>query len=71
MDTMATLVKYMIHIYDMTHSGTWDRRTNLVYFTDFITESLVIVRQHRLLSACLASAQTAARWRRCSITSTL
>lgn len=41
--TIQTLAKYLIHLYDASQPGTWDRRTSFVYFTDFVCESLVIV----------------------------
>lgn len=40
---IQTLIKYALHLYDLSQPGTWDPRTSLMYYAEFTTESLALV----------------------------
>eukprot|EP01101_Sappina_pedata_P003523 TRINITY_DN1407_c0_g1_i2.p1 TRINITY_DN1407_c0_g1~~TRINITY_DN1407_c0_g1_i2.p1 ORF type:complete len:464 (+),score=89.70 TRINITY_DN1407_c0_g1_i2:1-1392(+) len=44
LDTVQTLVKYGIHLYDVFYAeGNWDKRGACIYYTEFVTDSLVLL----------------------------
>eukprot|EP01134_Creolimax_fragrantissima_P000716 CFRG0716T1 len=41
LDTLQTIIKYSIHLYDLRHEGVWESRSSLIYHTEIITDLLV------------------------------
>ncbi|EFA82206.1 putative ubiquitin-protein ligase [Heterostelium album PN500] len=41
-ETIQTLVKYSIHLFDMSHTGVWEMRGQYVYFAEFATDSIIL-----------------------------
>ncbi|KAL1917213.1 uncharacterized protein VTP21DRAFT_4869 [Calcarisporiella thermophila] len=43
LDTLQTLIKYGIHIRDLSTSGIWEEKGVMLYYTEFITDILILV----------------------------
>ncbi|CAG8803465.1 36107_t:CDS:2, partial [Racocetra persica] len=43
LDTVQTLVKYVIHLRDLSRTGVWESRGLLLYYTEFVTDTLILV----------------------------
>eukprot|EP01117_Protostelium_nocturnum_P005878 TRINITY_DN2115_c0_g3_i2.p1 TRINITY_DN2115_c0_g3~~TRINITY_DN2115_c0_g3_i2.p1 ORF type:complete len:602 (+),score=207.72 TRINITY_DN2115_c0_g3_i2:190-1995(+) len=43
LDTVQTLVKYMIHFIDLSREKTWESRGSFIYYTEFVTDTLILV----------------------------
>ncbi|CAI2193916.1 13388_t:CDS:2, partial [Funneliformis geosporum] len=43
LDTVQTLVKYIIHLRDITRQSVWESRGILLYYTEFVTDTLILV----------------------------
>ncbi|CAG8539909.1 5877_t:CDS:2 [Paraglomus occultum] len=43
LDTVQTLVKYIIHLRDLSRPGVWESRALLFYYTEFVTDTLILV----------------------------
>lgn len=37
-ETVSSLLRYSIHLWDLKHPGTWENKGTYVYYTDFIME---------------------------------
>lgn len=42
LDTLQTLVKYIIHLVDLKHQGVWEQRGTYIYYTEFFTDTLIL-----------------------------
>jgi autocrine motility factor receptor len=42
LEVLQTIIKYSIHLYDLTLPQTWEHRSTYIYYTEFITDSLVL-----------------------------
>jgi len=42
LDTIQTLVKYIIHLIDLNQDGVWEQRGVLIYYTEFFTDTLIL-----------------------------
>ncbi|CAB4482274.1 unnamed protein product [Rhizophagus irregularis] len=43
LDTVQTLIKYLIHLRDITRQSVWESRGILLYYTEFVTDTLILV----------------------------
>ncbi|CAG8557134.1 18317_t:CDS:2 [Acaulospora morrowiae] len=43
LDTVQTLVKYVIHLRDLSRQGVWESRRLLLYYTEFVTDTLILI----------------------------
>ncbi|KAF0432292.1 e3 ubiquitin-protein ligase amfr-like [Gigaspora margarita] len=43
LDTVQTLVKYVIHLRDLSRTGVWESRGLLLYYTEFVTDTLILI----------------------------
>ncbi|KAL6077071.1 E3 ubiquitin-protein ligase amfr-like [Balamuthia mandrillaris] len=43
LDTLQTLIKYAIHLHDLRNDTLWEEKTTYIYYTEFITDSLVLM----------------------------
>eukprot|EP01114_Cavostelium_apophysatum_P014095 TRINITY_DN3566_c0_g1_i2.p1 TRINITY_DN3566_c0_g1~~TRINITY_DN3566_c0_g1_i2.p1 ORF type:complete len:627 (+),score=161.01 TRINITY_DN3566_c0_g1_i2:232-2112(+) len=43
LDTIQTLIKYVIHIIDVSREGVWEQRGTYIYYTEFFTDVLILV----------------------------
>ncbi|CAG8500020.1 11545_t:CDS:2 [Ambispora leptoticha] len=43
LDTVQTLVKYLIHLGDLYRQGVWESKGLFLYYTEFVTDSLILV----------------------------
>ena len=43
LDTLQTIVKYVIHLVDISYEGVWEQRGTYVYYTEFCTDVLVLL----------------------------
>eukprot|EP01135_Chromosphaera_perkinsii_P005636 Nk52_evm7s356 gene=Nk52_evmTU7s356 len=41
LDTLQTLIKYAIHLKDLSVDGVWEGRSTYTYYTEFITDTLI------------------------------
>ncbi|KAF2074967.1 hypothetical protein CYY_003752 [Polysphondylium violaceum] len=41
-ETIQTLIKYSIHLFDMSSEGVWDKRGQYIYYTEFSTDSIIL-----------------------------
>lgn len=42
LDTIQTLIKYIIHLIDISRQGVWEPRGTYIYYTEFVTDILVL-----------------------------
>ncbi|CAG8438160.1 8884_t:CDS:2 [Diversispora eburnea] len=40
---IQTLVKYVIHLRDLSRQGVWESRGLLLYYTEFVTDTLILI----------------------------
>jgi len=43
LDTIQTLIKYGIHLVDLRRQGMWEQRGVYIYYTEFLTDSLILL----------------------------
>jgi len=43
LDTIQTLIKYGIHLMDMVQGGTWEKRGVYMYYTEFFTDTMILL----------------------------
>eukprot|EP01119_Soliformovum_irregulare_P004348 TRINITY_DN1533_c0_g2_i2.p1 TRINITY_DN1533_c0_g2~~TRINITY_DN1533_c0_g2_i2.p1 ORF type:complete len:660 (-),score=192.88 TRINITY_DN1533_c0_g2_i2:91-2070(-) len=43
LDTVQTLVKYAIHLIDISRDGIWEERGTYIYYTEFTTDILILL----------------------------
>ena len=55
MDTAQTLIKYTIHLIDIykNSSAVWEQRGTYIYYTEFVTDTLILVATLGMLSKLL------------------
>ncbi|GAM27546.1 hypothetical protein SAMD00019534_107220 [Acytostelium subglobosum LB1] len=41
-ETIQTLVKYSIHLFDMAWTGVWEKRGQYIYFAEFVSDSIIL-----------------------------
>ncbi|EGG22636.1 acyl-CoA oxidase [Cavenderia fasciculata] len=41
-ETIQTLIKYSIHLFDMAATGVWEQRGAYIYYTEFATDSIIL-----------------------------
>jgi len=42
LDTLQTLIKYVIHLVDLSREGVWEQRGTYIYYTEFCTDTLIL-----------------------------
>jgi hypothetical protein len=42
LDTLQTIIKYVIHLRDARHDGVWETRGTILYYAEFVTDTAVL-----------------------------